>query len=92
MLVASLAAIIALTRIGMRLFWSAIGRTTPRLRVIEAGPVAVLVLLCVGLAVGADPVMSYLQAAARGLSVPQDYIDAVLSVHAADPPQLEIGQ
>ena len=48
MLMTGLAAIVSLTRIGMRLFWSVVGRTTPRLRVIEAAPVALLLLLCVG--------------------------------------------
>lgn len=82
MLMTGLAAIVSLTRIGMRLFWSVVGRTTPRLRVIEAAPVALLLLLCIGLTIAADPVMTYLQAAAQGLTAPQTYIDAVLS---ADP-------
>ena len=38
-----LAGLIALSRVGMRLFWSVAARTTPRLRVLEAAPVAVLV-------------------------------------------------
>lgn len=79
MLMTGLAAIVSLARIGMRLFWSVVGRTTPRLRAIEAGPVALLVILCIGLTIAADPVMSYLDAAAQGLSSPQTYIDAVLS-------------
>jgi multicomponent K+:H+ antiporter subunit D len=79
MLVTGLAAIIALTRVGMRLFWSVVGRTTPRLRVIEAAPVALLLLLCIGLTVAADPVMTFMQAAAQGLSEPRTYIEAVLS-------------
>lgn len=82
MLCTGLAALVALTRIGMRLFWSVVGRNTPRLRVIEAAPVAVLVLLCVGLTIAAEPVMAFLQAAADGLISPQTYIDAVL---ATDP-------
>jgi multicomponent K+:H+ antiporter subunit D len=83
MLGTGLAAIIAVTRVGMRLFWSVVGRTTPRLRVIEAGPVAMLLLLCVALTIAADPVMSFTQAAARGLSAPQTYIEAVLSAQPA---------
>ena len=79
MLGTGLAAIIALTRMGMRLFWSVVGRTTPRLRVIEAAPVAMLILACVVLTMLAEPVMSYMQSAAQVLSAPQTYIDAVLS-------------
>jgi multicomponent K+:H+ antiporter subunit D len=79
MLGTGLAAIIALTRMGMRLFWSVAGRTTPRLRVIEAAPVATLILVCVVLTMIPEPVMTYMQGAALGLSAPETYIDAVLS-------------
>jgi multicomponent K+:H+ antiporter subunit D len=79
MLGTGLAAIIALTRMGMRLFWSVVGRTTPRLRVIEAAPVATLILVCVVLTMIPEPVMTYMQGAALGLSAPETYIDAVLS-------------
>ncbi len=79
MLGTGLAAIISLTRMGMRLFWSVMGRTTPRLRVIEAAPVAFLILGCVIMTVVAEPIMGFMVAAAEGLSAPQTYIDAVLS-------------
>jgi multicomponent K+:H+ antiporter subunit D len=84
LLAAGLAGVIALTRIGMRLFWSVAQRTTPRLRVIEAGPVAFLILLCVAVTVGASPLMTYLDAAAQMLHAPQTYIDAVLSPPPGD--------
>ncbi|MBS0365623.1 MAG: monovalent cation/H+ antiporter subunit D [Proteobacteria bacterium] len=71
--------IIALSRIGMRLFWSPAARTTPRLRLLEATPIAALILLCAGLAVAADPVTRYLERAARSLHHPDTYIHAVLS-------------
>jgi multicomponent K+:H+ antiporter subunit D len=83
MLGTGLAAIIALTRMGMRLFWSVVGRTTPRLRVIEAAPVAMLILVCVVLTMIAEPVMTYMEGAALGLSAPQTYIDAVLSAQTS---------
>lgn len=83
MLGTGLAAIIALTRMGMRLFWSVVGRTTPRLRVIEAAPVAMLILVCVALTMIAEPVMTYMQGAAQGLSAPETYIDAVLSAQTS---------
>lgn len=79
LLASSLASLVACTRIGMRLFWSPAGRTTPRLRAIEATPAALLVALCIALTVYAAPVMSYLGKAAAGLYAPQTYIHAVLS-------------
>ena len=74
-----LAAVLSLSRVGMRLFWSITARTTPRLRLLEAAPVAGLVLLCLGLSVAADPVMRYLDSAARSLHQPDTYIRSVLS-------------
>lgn len=76
---AGLASLIALTRIGMRLFWSATGRNTPRLRVLEAGPVALLVLLCIALTVAAGPAMGFLEDTAASLRAPRIYIDTVLA-------------
>jgi multicomponent K+:H+ antiporter subunit D len=64
-------------RIGLRLFWSVAGRTTPRLRVIEVGSVAFLIVLCLGLTAGAGPVMTYLESAARSLHAPEVYIRLV---------------
>ena len=77
-LVGGFAGLIALCRIGMRLFWSVTGRTTPRLRIIEAGPVAFLILLCMALTAAAGPMMTYLDSAARTLNDPDTYIRAVL--------------
>ena len=70
-------AVIALARIGLRLFWSVTGRTTPRLRLIEVGPVAFLIVLCIGLTAAAGPVMMYLQSAAESLHAPEVYIRLV---------------
>ena len=76
-LVAGLAAMIALSRIGLRLFWSVAGRTTPRLRLVEAGPVTFLIVLGVALTAGAGPVMTYLESTARSLHSPDVYIRVV---------------
>jgi multicomponent K+:H+ antiporter subunit D len=62
----------------MRLFWSVAARTTPRLRILEAAPVAALVLLCVTLGVAADPVSRYLDSTARSLHEPDTYVRTVL--------------
>ncbi|MGE3771782.1 MAG: monovalent cation/H+ antiporter subunit D [Gammaproteobacteria bacterium] len=78
-LLSGLAGIVALSRIGMRLFWSSGARETPRLRVLEAAPVALLVMLCVGLSVGAAAVTDYLDSAARSLHQPDTYIRVVLA-------------
>jgi multicomponent K+:H+ antiporter subunit D len=83
-LLSGLASLIALSRVGMRLFWSVAARTTPRLRVLEAAPVAVLVLLCLALGVAADPVARYLDATARSLHQPDTYVRTVLEARMRD--------
>ena len=66
--ISGFAAVVALSRIGMRLFWSVTARTTPRLVLLEAAPLAALILLSTGLTVAAGPVMTYLDSAARSLA------------------------
>ena len=78
-LLSGFASLFALSRVGIRLFWSVGARATPRLRLLEAAPVAVLVLLCLALTVAAGPVSSYLDSAARSLHEPDTYVRAVLS-------------
>ena len=76
-IISGVAAMIALTRVGTRLFWAVRGRRTPRLRIIEAAPAAFLIVLCLALTVGAGPVMTYLESAAQSLHSPQVYIRVV---------------
>jgi multicomponent K+:H+ antiporter subunit D len=78
LLTGGLAGLIALVRVGMRLFWSVAGRQTPRLSITEAGPVAFLILVCVGITIAAGPTMTYLDSAAAGLADPELYIQSVL--------------
>jgi multicomponent K+:H+ antiporter subunit D len=78
-LIGGVACLVALSRMGILLFWTLSERTTPRLRVIEAGPVALLVLASIALAVWAGPVMVLMESTASALNTPQVYIDAVLS-------------
>jgi multicomponent K+:H+ antiporter subunit D len=72
-----LVTMLALTRGGLRLFWTAKGRKTPRLNLVEAGPAAFLVLLSLALTVEIGPVMTYLDSAARSLHSPEIYIRVV---------------
>ena len=54
-------------------------RTTPRLRLLEAAPIAAMILLTIGLAAFAQQVNGYLTSAARSLHEPDAYVRAVLS-------------
>lgn len=73
-----MAAIMALGRTGIRIFWSVEDTLVPRLRVSEAAPVATLLLGCVALVIWAGPIMTYVDAAAHSLDHPSSYINAVL--------------
>lgn len=74
-----LAAMIALSRSGIRYFWAPQERPPPRLRVIECAPIAALLLACGALMVGAEPALRYARSAAETLHQPSRYIDAVMS-------------
>jgi len=74
-----LVAAIATMRIGIRVFWVQVRRDPPRLRVIEAMPVAALLAACVAITIQAGPVMRYVEAAATGAHRGGAYVDAVLA-------------
>jgi len=72
-----LAAVIALGRAGVRIFW-ATQRSVPRVRVIEMAPVALLLGLCFALTAAPGPAMRYMQDTAQALHAPRAYIEGVL--------------
>ena len=77
-LLSGLAAIIGFGRAGVRIFWSAHARSTPRVRVIEIAPAAALLAACLALTAAAGPALRYTQEAARALHSPEAYIQEVL--------------
>ena len=79
LLASGLLSTIALSRAGLRHFWSPHDRAPPHLRIIECAPIAMLLLTCAMLAIRADPVLRYAREAALGLVDPARYIEAVMS-------------
>jgi len=73
-----LAGMMALSRSGIRTFWT-VERDVQRLRLLEAAPMLGLLFLCVLLTVAAQPAARYFDATAKALHTPQHYIDAVMS-------------
>lgn len=78
LLLSGLGTTIALTRAGIRSFWSAGGGQAKASRV-EGLAVALLLAATFALTVGAEPVLRYATSAATGLHGPKYYIDTVLS-------------
>jgi len=64
---AGLATVVAASRTGVAIFWTAERRVQPRVSALEIGPVVLLLAACVALTVQAGPVMRYLDAAAKSL-------------------------
>ena len=79
LLVGGLLTIIAMSRAGVRYFWATFDRPLPRLRIIETLPIGALLLLVGALVWQADAVLRYVNATARGLHDPKEYIGSVLS-------------
>ncbi len=78
LVLSGLATVVAMTRAGIDAFWASPAGSTSRMGVVEIVPVALLLLLCAGLTVAAGPAMRYMQATARSLHAPQDYVRSVL--------------
>lgn len=87
LIVSGLASMLTLSRAGIQHFWAPQDRPSPRLRVVEGAPIALLILACVVLTVRAEPVMRYASATAASLHAPTQYIDAVMSAKPQPPPE-----
>jgi len=85
LILSGLAAMIAMNRVGIRTFWTSIEGTIPRVFLIEITPVLILLAACVFLSFQAGPVMRYMDATAKSLGEPQNYIGRVMSAPRAGP-------
>jgi len=79
LITSGLFALIALSRTGIRFFWTPLDRKAPMLSTVEYLPIAVLIGLCAFFTVRAEPLMQYAQRTAQALYEPHGYIRAVLS-------------
>ncbi len=87
LVVSGLIALLALTRSGIRHFWSAQGRAAPQLLVLEGLPIAMLLVACAALVWQAGAVMRYTQATAEALHAPATYVRAIMTAApVATPP------
>lgn len=85
-LISGMCAIIAMMRLGVRIFWSTSHSTSPRLQVSEASPILVLLALCVVLTVLAGSVRGYTDRAGKDLFLGNHYIEQVLEHQAVPAP------
>ncbi|WP_413813832.1 monovalent cation/H+ antiporter subunit D [Rhizobium sp. Root482] len=83
LILSGLSAMIALNRVGIRTFWTSIEGTIPRVFLIEITPVLVLLSACLFLSFQAGPAMRYMDATAKALADPQNYIGRVTTAPRA---------
>ncbi len=87
LIVSGFLTLVALSRSGIRHFWTQIHETMPALPALEVLPVAALLAACMALTVGADPVMQHASATAENLRTATAYRKAVFSARqVANPP------
>ena len=77
-ILSGLAALVAMMRSGIRIFWAPLEVIIPRVLVVEVAPIVALLALCMVLAVQGGAMLSYTDAAAQALHSPSTYIQSVL--------------
>ena len=82
------AALVALSRTGIRMFWTPRDRPAAQLKVLECLPIGLLLTLCLLISFRAEPLARYLQAAASELQDPHGYVQAVQGVRPLPPPSV----
>jgi multicomponent K+:H+ antiporter subunit D len=82
LVLSSFAALVAMTRAGIRSLWASPDRTVPRVRLIEMAPVMFLLIVCAAQTVLAGPVMRFMQDTAQSLHAPAGYVSGVLPTSA----------
>lgn len=81
-IIAGLATLIALTRAGIRTFWSSLDVAVPRVLVVEVAPVLALLALLATLTIQAGPALSYMEAAVRSTGKGGSYLNGVMEEKA----------
>jgi multicomponent K+:H+ antiporter subunit D len=76
-ILSGVAALIAMSRAGIRTFWAPVEAIAPRVQVLELAAVAALLALTVVLTLAAGPAMRFMEATAASLSEPA-YVDGVM--------------
>lgn len=80
-----LASLIAMSRAGIRSFWAPLEGEVPRVLLVEIAPVAALLLVTLGLTIGAGPAMRFMEATAFDLHSSESYVRAVMEAVQASP-------
>ena len=85
LLLSGIAALMTLSRVGIRAFWAPVDAVAPRVLAVEVAPVVALLLLTLVLAVKGGAVMQYMDDTARSVLAPSSYVEDVLSAPRVPP-------
>jgi multicomponent K+:H+ antiporter subunit D len=88
-ILSGLAALISMTRAGIRTFWASMEGTVPRVLVMEMAPVLLLLALTLTLTLKAGAAMDYMTQTVQSLQTPSIYIEAVTEARRAGIEQAE---
>lgn len=77
-ILSGLAALISISRAGIRAFWAPVEETVPRVLLVEIVPVGTLLALTLILTIQAGPIMRFMEATAESLHDPRAYVEGVM--------------
>lgn len=78
LMLSGLAAVVALGRAGVRIFWTSSPQDPPGIAVVEIAPVVLLLVICLTLTAAAGPAMQFAGDAARAVHDSRSYSEGVL--------------
>lgn len=84
LIVSGLLSATALVRVGIRHFWATETPTAPRLHIVEAVPVVMLLGACVLLVLYGERAQRFTAATAAALHRPQQYVEAVMAARTVN--------
>lgn len=79
MIFSGIVTVIVMSRTGIRVFWANSSLNLPKLSIREALPIALLIGLCLYITIFVNDVMVYMNATAKSLDNPAEYVEAVFS-------------
>lgn len=92
LIISGLAALISMSRAGIRAFWAPVEVMAPRVLLIEIIPIGLLLGMTLALTVGAGPVMRFMQETAENLHSPGSYIQNVIEAPISSPEPGSVSQ
>lgn len=82
-ILSGLSSMIAMTRAGIDLLWTPADHAPPKLSLIEVVPIWLILSVCLGLMLGAGPIMRYMEDTSASLHNPAEYVYSVVSAPRA---------